>query len=1052
MQPSAKLRAARFALPLLLLAACTDTVDVPQTSLRDPRAAVGLSWCRSEDGTTVTARTQSCADGRRAFDRVAIADARLRSALLLNANLDLPRFADLSAGTPGNTGIPLPGGPTRLAASGIPGVAIAALADDQWTRNADATPAATGIVAFDAVNARAISAVLETSSLPGEIATATGGGTRVWVSLPAESAVQRFDLTWSCVATDGSRPLDCNDEATWTAGPRIAVESPAALQLSANGRLFVARGDGLGVEVFETTADCDATPCPLGRLVTAPSCADGLDDDGDGRTDGDDPQCFGPNDNETGDIAVDDATSCINGIDDNGDGLVDSDDPNCAAAGDEAGDVWGPPRGFFARRDGLVPVPDGSGNCGDGIDNDDDGATDRRDPTCFRFVKDESGPLDTTACTDGLDNNRDGTIDADDPGCIAAIDADEGPGVALPSCANDLDDDSDGLTDELDENCANGSGDERAAPPLAPAAPSGTTACSDGLDNDGDGAADWPADGGCSSASDTTETRATACSDGVDNDNDGAADWPADDDCYGPNDTTEMRPRAALLGPITLTPDDRVLVVAEQLSRSLVFFDTLHLSRLEASPGDPNRRQLGLAYPAAGVVTAITAIHESESDADENTVRERFSVHASLSGSAGFSVYTHGRDLTRNTTYPLFSAVDSNDSTASISTLQCGTGSDAPGSPSGSFAICSATSAAAPVLWSEEDGRIALPERWRYAVSTDALDEDAFDTERDDARMPDTSAAGLTWRFTAAGELPWTARTDGHFVSDAATDRWVVLAGNDACALPDLCTAFEAGLCPTLDSHCTASPTTAQADLCGDPAFDLCKSCPALCSSSVSLCDAGVRAGDLLVLERIPSLDDRALLSECRSYLGRASTALPLPPDLRFEVTAVAPGRLAISPVEGGTPLPPATCFPHGFAFRILAGSGWVARLDDLSDRPTGLGSPTEATEVDGECVTRPAAQRQRTRFSPGERIRHLSGLGVVLPATQPQGTEIRFGLTAAAFSPQFAVGATTVALTYLPEQNLLFVTDAATATVQARYGLQVSGHSNFDPLDYALP
>jgi hypothetical protein len=49
-------------------------------------------------------------------------------------------------------------------------------------------------------------------------------------------------------------------------------------------------------------------------------------------------------------------------------------------------------------------------------------------------------------------------------------------------------------------------------------------------------------------------------------------------------------------------------------------------------------------------------------------------------------------------------------------------------------------------------------------------------------------------------------------------------------------------------------------------------------------------------------------------------------------------------------------------------------------------------------------------------------------------------------------VGAATVALTFLPEQNLLFVTDAATATVQARYGIQVSGHTNFEPLDYALP
>ena len=1059
MRPSANLRLGALTLTVLALAACTETVDVPQTSLRDPRAAVGLSWCVSADGSALSARRADCAaaePGAKSVDRVAVADARLRAAQLLNAALELPRFLDLSEATPGNTGIPLDGGPTRLAATAFPGVAVALLADDQWTRSADAVPAQTGLVAFDAAGAAQISEVQPTSSLPAEIATATGGGNEVWVTLPQENLVQRFSLAWSCVAADGTRPLDCAEQATWTAGPRLTVEGPSGISLSASGRLFVARADGSGIEVFDTAGVCASAPCYLGRLTTLPSCSDGFDDDGDGATDADDPQCFGPSDNENGDIAVDDASSCINGVDDNGDGLVDSDDPNCARTagiardGNEAGDLWGPLKGFAADGSGQA-APEGSGNCGDGVDNDDDGQADGRDPTCFRFVRDESGPVDVTACTDGIDNNGDGTTDANDPGCRSAIDAVEGSGVALPSCGNDLDDDTDGLTDELDSDCAEGSGsDELPGDATTAPAATGTNACADGLDNDGDGAIDWPQDGGCRSADATTEEPAKACSDGLDNDGDGATDWPQDTDCYGPNDTVESRGRAALLGPMTLTSDDRVLVVSDQLARGLLFFDTLHLSRLDGSAGDPNRRQLGIAHPAAGVVTALVAIREEDRDGSGATQRERFSVHVALSSSAGYSLYTHARDLERNITFPLFSLFDSNDNTAAISSLQCGLSEDAPGENTASLTTCSAASA--PVSWSAEEATISLPERWRYQATTDGLDTVSFTAERDDARMPDTSAAGLSWRFTFAGALPWTARADGHFIDDATTDRWAILAGNDACGLPDLCGAFETGLCPALDNRCASSPETAQADLCGSPTFDFCRACPALCSGSVSLCDAGVQPGDTLVLGRIPILDARATLPACAPYLGRALTATSAPSDLRYTVTQVAGSRLALSPVTGGAALPPATCYPTGFAFNIFAANAWVSRLDDIAGRPAALGSPSEAAELDGSCVARPAYQASRTRFAPGERLRHLSGLGIELPGAKPLGTEIRFGLTSYALSSQFSVGAATVALTYLPEQNLLFVTDAATVTVQARYGLQVAGYTNFEPLDYALP
>ncbi|HLL24193.1 MAG TPA: hypothetical protein VK427_18805, partial [Kofleriaceae bacterium] len=61
-------------------------------------------------------------------------------------------------------------------------------------------------------------------------------------------------------------------------------------------------------------------------------------------------------------------------------------------------------------------------------------------------------------------------------------------------------------------------------------------ACSDGKDNDGDGATDFPDDLSCANASGTSEEGAAApqCSDGRDNDGDGKTDFPNDPGCFSP--------------------------------------------------------------------------------------------------------------------------------------------------------------------------------------------------------------------------------------------------------------------------------------------------------------------------------------------------------------------------------------------------------------------------------------------------------------------------------------------------------------------------------------
>ncbi len=63
-------------------------------------------------------------------------------------------------------------------------------------------------------------------------------------------------------------------------------------------------------------------------------------------------------------------------------------------------------------------------------------------------------------------------------------------------------------------------------------------ACSDGIDNDGDGELDL-ADPGCAGGADTSERSGFVCDDGLDNDGDYHTDFPADEGCAGPGSVRE---------------------------------------------------------------------------------------------------------------------------------------------------------------------------------------------------------------------------------------------------------------------------------------------------------------------------------------------------------------------------------------------------------------------------------------------------------------------------------------------------------------------------------
>lgn len=67
--------------------------------------------------------------------------------------------------------------------------------------------------------------------------------------------------------------------------------------------------------------------------------------------------------------------------------------------------------------------------------------------------------------------------------------------------------------------------------------------CDDGLDDDGDGLTDYPADPGCTGPTDESEREASlACDNGLDDDGDGTIDL-GDPGCAAPGDTDERGPR-----------------------------------------------------------------------------------------------------------------------------------------------------------------------------------------------------------------------------------------------------------------------------------------------------------------------------------------------------------------------------------------------------------------------------------------------------------------------------------------------------------------------------
>ena len=154
-------------------------------------------------------------------------------------------------------------------------------------------------------------------------------------------------------------------------------------------------------------------PCEVERIGAGFSCSDGIDNNGDGLIDQEDPLCYYPWSAEgaenPGYVGI---GPCNDNRDNDGDGLVDALDPGCVSSDDAS------------EEDGYQPPT--LGTCADGIDNDGDGFSDRDDPSCIWPMDDESSDKKmasrtTGMCMDGVDNDADTLIDDADKACYGRL-------------------------------------------------------------------------------------------------------------------------------------------------------------------------------------------------------------------------------------------------------------------------------------------------------------------------------------------------------------------------------------------------------------------------------------------------------------------------------------------------------------------------------------------------------------------------------------------------------------------------------------------------------
>lgn len=352
--------------------ACRETTLVPPRSLNSPTAiavARGDVCLRTfEDVDRVLQfELEACgADERGAIGLVT--NEQSDRLALIDLSIGSPRLIDLDPATPGPTHVEVGRLPVDVAAS--PG-GTAAYTLNQLDRDVSVVNLWTPEPLSSRYNVDETPIAMDVDPVSGEVVVAAGSPSLL-------HAFPGVEFDGPGTLSDGSvEPADAESRT---------IELPGTVSDVVFGpggdELWVVYRDQQFASVvsFAPTADgfdtaclngIDAKPCVVSHVSLGAGCADGLDNDGDGLVDQQDPQCFGPRAAESdaglGRIAT---GSCANGLDDDQDGLIDRDDPDCVFAS--------------GVEEAVASIEPPGAVCSDDVDNDGDGRVDYpSDDACY---------------------------------------------------------------------------------------------------------------------------------------------------------------------------------------------------------------------------------------------------------------------------------------------------------------------------------------------------------------------------------------------------------------------------------------------------------------------------------------------------------------------------------------------------------------------------------------------------------------------------------------------------------------------------------------------
>lgn len=358
---------AKTSLACLALVACTTPVTPLPLGANLPRA-IALT-CYASDTKSVS--LANC-PGDGAIRALVGGGTRGTVSVAVPADY---KWLDLDPAVPGYTGLRVPGLPGVMAVEGQTGHVYMILHVTRQIARLDASQLPAGKLT-----------ILDIASLPFDAKDIALVGGTLFVTDSAGGQV----WTLATASFPGGAPQ-----------PIATGGTPNAFA-SAAGKLYIAHLHDRHVTVLDPT-----TRTVVKQIGYTFACQDGLDNDGDGKTDRDDSGCDLAKDVSEGDAGH---AACSNGLDDDGDGKADYPaDPGCSGFGDA--DEWTE-----------------AGTCRDGLDNDGNGQTDGADPLCAGKAIGTEHPVIAGAALPGS--------------------------VALP-CANTVDDDEDGLADLADPDCYN---------------------------------------------------------------------------------------------------------------------------------------------------------------------------------------------------------------------------------------------------------------------------------------------------------------------------------------------------------------------------------------------------------------------------------------------------------------------------------------------------------------------------------------------------------------------------------------------------------------------